>query len=208
LDLKDYSCPWYCVFSFPDKRNPDKVVLAAALFNEMKMELIKAQLSITCRHFMTIEQNILRSKKKPIINWNRMELGACSICGQAKSSNKSIYCPTCSHTARRLKWLRLPAKTKKAIWDYIRKYGYVCYYTGMKLDQKDIHSPWHTSFDHCNPRDPSKVVITSYLVNEMKNDLTEKEFWYYIAQLADHFRKGTPVRKIKLKFWSRQYVPS
>ena len=43
LDLKDYSCPWYCVFSFPDKRNPDKVVLAAALFNEMKMELIKAQ---------------------------------------------------------------------------------------------------------------------------------------------------------------------
>ena len=55
---------------------------------------------------------------------------------------------------------------------------------------------------------PKKVVITSFLVNDMKNELTEAEFWYYIAQLANHFRKGTPVKKRKLKYWSRQYEPS
>jgi len=184
------------------------MALAAALFNEMKMELIKQQFRyyVLALHYNRTKHT--KIKKRPIINWDRLKLGACCICGQAKSSNKSIYCPTCAHTAHRMKWLRLPAKTKEAIWDYIRKYGYVCYYTGMKLDQKNPHSPWHISFDHCNPRDPGKVVITSYLVNEMKNDLTEDEFWYYIARLADHFRKGTPVKKRKLKYWSRHYVPS
>ncbi len=208
LDLKNYDRPWYCVVSYPDKRNRDKPVPAAALFNQMKMELNKPEFRYYVLQLHDNRTMHTKIKKRPIIDWNRLAPGACCICGQPKYSTHSQYCATCSHTAHRMKLARLPAKTRKAIWDYIRKYGYVCYYTGMPLELNDRHDPWYLVFDHCNPRDPNKMVITSFLVNDMKNDLTENEFWYYIAQLANHFRKGTPVRKIKLKFWARHYVPS
>jgi len=208
LELKDFTGPWHYNFSYPNKRNRNNAVLAAALFSVMKEELTKPEFRYYILQLHDNKTKHTKIKKRPIIHWNRLGEGGCCICGQSKLSIQAKYCPTCSKTAFRMKVLRLPEKTRKAIWDYISKYGYVCYYTGMELDLKDPHSPWHLSFDHCNPRDPQKVVITSYLVNEMKNELTEAEFWYYIAQLANHFRKGTSVRKIKLKYWSRNYVPS
>ena len=208
LELKDFASPWYYNFSYPDKRNPNKMVLAAALFSVMKMELIKPEFRYYVLQLHDNRTKHAKIKKRPIIHWNRLGLGVCCICGKPKSSTHTVYCSTCSYTARRMRLRRLPAKTRQAIWDYIRKYGYVCYYTGMPLELNNRHDPWYLVFDHFNPRDPYKMVITSYLVNEMKNDLTEDEFWYYIAQLANHFRKGTPVRKRKLKYWARHYVPS
>jgi hypothetical protein len=208
LDLKDFASPWHYNFSYPDKGNPNKMVLAAALFTVMKMDLTKPEFRYYVLQLHDNRTKHTKIKKRPIIHWNRLSSGGCCICGQPKLSTQSVYCPTCFNTARRMRLLRLPAKTRQAIWDYIRKYGYVCYYTGMPLELKNWHDPWYCVFDHYNPRDSNKVVITSFLVNEMKNDLTEDEFWYYIAQLANHFRKGTPVRKKKLKYWSRHYVPS
>ena len=203
LDLKDYSSPWYCVFSCPDKRNPDKMVLAAALFNAMKMELIKQQFRYYVLALHDNRTKHTKIKRRPIINWDRLKLRACCICGQAKSSNKSIYCPTCAHTAHRLKWLRLPAKTKKAIWDYIRQYGYVCYYTGIPLDFEDYRSAWYFTFEHVAPGESKKVVLASALLNEMKSDLSENEFWYYIKQLYNYKKNHTKIRKRKLVYWYR-----
>lgn len=208
LELKDFASPWHCNFSYPDKRDRNKAVLAAAVFSAMKIELTKPEFRYYVLQLHDNRTKHTKIKKRPIIHWNRLGSGDCCICGQPKFFTQSIYCPTCSNTAHRMKMLRLPAKTRQAIWNYIRKYGYVCYYTGMPLELKNRHDPWYLVFDHCNPRDPNKVVITSFLVNEMKNELTEDEFWYYIAQLANHFRKGTPVKKIKLKYWARHYVPS
>ena len=107
----------------------------------------------------------------------------CGLCGKRILTRYSgeLYCQSCSHFMLRMK----PTK-----------------------ELKDFTGPWYLTFDHTNPRESDKVVITSALVNEMKNELTEDEFWYYIAQLANHFRKGTPVKKRKLKYWSRQYEPS
>jgi hypothetical protein len=104
-----------------------------------------------------------------------------------------------------MKILRFPRKAMDDVWRYLRTYGFVCYYTGMPLELDDIKSPWYLVFDHWNPRDPRKIVVTSALVNMMKGDLTEDEFWYFIRQLANFYRKGSPVRKRKLKFWSRPY---
>jgi len=104
-----------------------------------------------------------------------------------------------------MKGARFPREAINGVWEYIRKYGFICYYTGMQLDLDDPKSPWYLVFDHWNPRDPRKIVITSALVNRMKSDLTEEEFWYFIRQLANHFRNGTVVRKRKLAFWSRPY---
>jgi hypothetical protein len=104
-----------------------------------------------------------------------------------------------------MKLLRFPRHAINRVFDYLHTYGFVCYYTGMSLDLDDPKSPWYLVFDHWIPRDPRKIVVTSALVNRMKGDLTEKEFWYFIRQLANHFKYGTPVRKIKLAYWCRSY---
>ena len=207
LELNDFTGPWYCDFSCPDKRNKDKMVFAAALFSIMKRSLTKDQFKYYVLQLHDHRTKHTKIKKRPIIYW-RLGEGGCCICGGPKLSKYSHFCATCSHIAQRMRDKRFSAKAIKAVWYYIRKYGYTCYYTGMPLELKDIHDPWYLVFDHANPRDSGKIVLTSTLVNAMKMDLTEAEFWYYIAQLADHFRKGTPVKKIKLKYWSRQYDPS
>lgn len=119
----------------------------------------------------------------------------CCICGKPVFANHSKYCRQCSQFSYRIKVRRYPTKAVKGIWDYVRKHGYVCYYTGMPLDMNDPQSPWYCVFDHWIPRDPAKLVITSTLINLMKSDLTEEEFWYYVKQLADHKEKHTRVRK-------------
>jgi hypothetical protein len=50
-------------------------------------------------------------------------------------------------------------------------------------------------------------VLTCVLINEMKTDLTEEEFWYYIFQLDNYKKKGTKVRKKKLAHWYRLHPP-
>jgi len=104
-----------------------------------------------------------------------------------------------------MKLARFPREAILGVWDYIRKYGFACYYTGMLLDLDDPKSHWYLVFDHWMPRDPRKIVITSALLNEMKSDLTEEEFWYFIRQLANFYRKGSRVRKRKLAYWCRPY---
>ena len=93
----------------------------------------------------------------------------------------------------------------QSVWDYLHVYDYIDYYTGMKLNLNNTQSPWYLVFDHWIPRDPMKIVLTSAVVNTMKSDLTEKEFWYFIRQLANFYRNGSPVRKIKLAHWCRPY---
>jgi hypothetical protein len=127
----------------------------------------------------------------------------CCICGKPVWSYSGKYCLNCSKIYHRTRNKHFPSKTIKAIWDYIRKNGYVCYYTGMQLDMTDTHSPWYCVFDHWIPHDQAKVVITSALLNVIKTDLSEKEFWYYVLQLADHRKKHTNVRKRKLVYWER-----
>jgi hypothetical protein len=68
---------------------------------------------------------------------------------------------------------------------------------------EDFRSPWYCELDHWIPHDPGKVVITSALVNVMKMDLSEQEFWYYVLQFADYKRKGVRVRKKKPVYWWR-----
>ena len=94
----------------------------------------------------------------------------------------------------------------KNIWEYVRKYGYVCYYTGMALDLDDPRNAFYCVFDHWAPHDPNKIVITSALINGMKSDLSEKEFWYYMRALANYKRNHIPVRKRKLVFWDHHYA--
>lgn len=131
----------------------------------------------------------------------------CCLCGKRirHYNYHTQYCPRCSEFVYRIDRKQLPRKTVKKLLDYVRQNGFRCYYTGMLLDMINPHSPWYCVFDHWMPHDNRKVVITSSLINDMKSDLTEDEFWTMIRQLANYWRTHTKVRKIRLRHWSRNY---
>jgi len=104
-----------------------------------------------------------------------------------------------------MKARQFPPWVVKQIWEYVRQYGYVCYYTGMPLVMDDPRSPFYCVFDHWAPHDPSKIVITTALLNGIKSDLAEHEFWFYVLALANYRRNQVPVKKIKLRFWDHHY---
>jgi len=62
-------------------------------------------------------------------------------------------------------------------------------------------------FDHWIPGDPHKIVLTSALVNTMKSDMLEDEFWDTIFQLADCKGLGKPFIKKPIIHWYRLNPP-
>ena len=127
----------------------------------------------------------------------------CCICGKPVWSKKSTYCLPCAQFGRRMRIKRFPIKTVKEIWKYIHKNGFVCYYTQMPLELKNTKSPYYAVFDHWIPNNDKKVVLTTALFNDMKTDLSEKEFWYFIDQLFNYKKKRLKIKKKKLVYWNR-----
>ena len=131
------------------------------------------------------------------------KVGKCCVCCKP-CAPLSPYCPDCSKLAVRMRARRFSRKTIKAIWaDVRKKKGCYCHYTGIKLDTINRRSPWYCVFDHYLPRDSHKIVLTSALVNTMKADQTEKEFWHNIFQLADLKRKHKKFIKKPIVHWYR-----
>lgn len=62
-------------------------------------------------------------------------------------------------------------------------------------------APFYYEFDHTVPGDPREVALTFSLLNEMKSEMTLKEFKYYVGQFANFFRTGAKIKKIKLSHW-------
>ena len=209
LELDDDKSPWFLVLSRLIPGDKSKIFPMAALFAVMKGRFLIKELRYYVLALDDHRKKHLKVKKIPLVNWKDIRLPKdeklCAGCMRAAALKRRQYCARCARIALRMNFMRFPREAINGVWDYIRKYGYVCYYTGMPLDLDDFKSAWYLVFDHWNPRDPRKIVITSALINEMKSDLTEDEFWYFIAQLAKHFRQGSIVRKKKLAFWSRPY---
>jgi len=209
LGVDDDTSPWFLVMSRLNPGDKNKIVPASALFNAMKSFLLKKEFRYYVLALDDHREKHLKVKKIPLVHWHglnaSMDNRVCAGCGQAAALKGRKYCARCARLGVRMKRARFPREAILAVWDYIRKYGFVCYYTGMPLDLDDLKSPWYLVFDHWMPRDPRKIVITSAVLNIMKSDLTEKEFWYFIRQLANFYREGTPVRKIKLAYWCRPY---
>ncbi|MDE1920913.1 MAG: hypothetical protein KGJ09_08305 [Candidatus Omnitrophica bacterium] len=125
----------------------------------------------------------------------------CCICGRKVYSKHSIYCLRCFHFCRRMNQRGLHAGAVKAIWEWVRKHGYVCYYTGWALDLTNPKSPYYFEFDHFIPGDNRKIVLTCAVINEMKSVLAFKEWQNLVNQLSRHWRTGAKMKKISFKFW-------
>ncbi len=133
----------------------------------------------------------------------RRMTGKCCICGHKVFSKHSIYCRRCHLFSRRMNQRGLHADAVKSIWKYVRKYGYICYYTGIPLVMNDPKSAWYYEFDHMVPGDDRKIVLTCAVINEMKTVLTKREFRNIVLQLAKHWLTGAKIKKIKLAFWEK-----
>lgn len=236
LEMKDPQSPWYCVFDHWLPNNPKKIVLTSALFNAMKSDLTEKEFWYYVEQLDNCRKKHLKVIKKPIIHWVRLYPARimrhpqeaiklpddlimervprvlkkkCCVCGRPvtiRYKSYPKYCPGCARIAYRMDREGFTSEATKGIWNNVRKYGYVCYYTGMRLDLKNHKSPWYCVFDHWIPHDPRKLVLTCALVNEMKLDLSEMEFWHMINELANFKKRGISVRKIKLKYWSRAAI--
>ena len=209
LGVDDDTSPWYLVFSRLKSGDKSRIFPASALLNAMKSFLLKKEFWYYVLALDDHREKHLKVKKIPLVHWHGLNASkdnrVCAGCGQAAALKGRKYCARCARIASRMKRARFPREAILAVWAYIRKYGFVCYYTGMLLDLDDLKSPWYLVFDHWMPRDPRKIVITSGVLNIMKSDLTEEEFWYFIRQLANFRRHGTAVRKRKLAYWCRPY---
>jgi len=223
LDLRDPHSPWYCVFDHWRPHDPHKIVLTSSLLNDMKSDLTESEFWSMIRQLAAHRCRHTKIRKIKLSCWDRdysnKDLGVvegdvpawdtkkcdgtCHICGKRIKGAHSRYCSPCAVLAHRIHMEKVPIQTIKNLWDYIRKHGLVCYYTGMPLVVDDSRSPWYFQFDHWRPHDPGKLVLTSALINDMKSDLSEEEFWYYILQFANYKDNGTKVRKRSLAYWCR-----
>jgi len=224
LDMSDPRSPWYCVFDHWAPHSLSKIVITSALINDMKSDLSENEFWFYVRALANFKRNHIPVQKRKLVFWDhhyalpsgeksaaasqglsRPHTGECDLCGKHLKNKLFMYCTRCIKIVYRLRHeaKQLPPKTIEDTLNYIRSEGYVCFYTKMKLDMKDPASPWYCFLNHWKPGDVRKVVITSALINVMKGALTEKEFWYYIAALADYKEKGLKIRKKKPVYWNR-----
>jgi hypothetical protein len=216
LDLRDPKSPWYLVFDHWIPGDGRKVVITSSLFNDMKSDLSENewwdmidQLVKYRKYGTPIIKRELRYWKRPYIKMLLPEpptarpVRYCRICGKPVRFKRSRYCVGCGYLRDRFQSEHFPRLTVRKIWAYVRKHGLRCFYTNVPLDLEDYNSPWHLSFDHRTPGNKKDVVLTCVLFNEMKTDLTEEEFWYYIFQLDNFKKKGAKIRKKKLAHWYR-----
>jgi hypothetical protein len=80
-----------------------------------------------------------------------------------------------------------------------------CFYTQVVVGEDDISDPFHFCFDHYIPVRSSHLVLTTDLVNSMKNELTEQEFRDAVDELLLH-RDGKPfdVGRIAFRHWTKR----
>jgi len=91
----------------------------------------------------------------------------------------------------------------KAAWCK-EKNGFLDHYLGIVVDEENLDSPYYVVFDHRIPRKKGDLVLTCMLVNAMKGDMSEDEFYLMMNELARH-REGKVFDRevIKFEYWKR-----
>ena len=75
----------------------------------------------------------------------------CDLCGKRTFSPRSNHCRCCAHFTDCMNNRQIHKDAVKEIEDHVRRDGFVCQYTGMKLNMTDPKDPFYFSFDHMIP---------------------------------------------------------
>jgi len=80
----------------------------------------------------------------------------------------------------------------RALKDSRKQNGFFCHYSGVKLVEDDPRSSRYLTFDHRTPKREDDIVVCAALINDMKSDMDENEFWNMVAKLLDYHLKQSP----------------
>jgi len=202
LDESDQKSRWYLNFDHVIPGKKGKLVVCAALINDMKSDMSSEEFTTVIRAFSSYKRTGKFDKATVQLKyWARLvrpsKLGAacipapkgtavvdCDICGK-KSVPGSIYCVRCrkfvfgkyEHQARRL--------ALKEAWN-MEHDGFLCHYTDIKLEETNTKDPWYLSFDHRIPGKKGTLDICARFINTMKATLTEPQFLAVMDALDRH----------------------
>lgn len=112
----------------------------------------------------------------------------CAVCSDRRHA-LAYCCKRCKKLIDRLD-LRGKSDRKARLlalsqaWD---GQSFRCYYTGWELTVENPKSPYYLTWEHRTPRLESDVVVAAAIINDMKSDLTDKEFRALVTGLANRF---------------------
>ena len=120
----------------------------------------------------------------------------CIVC-RNPAALRCLYCPRCRKFGRLAADDQSLLAIREALiraWN-AQQNGFICHYTGIKLEELDFQSPWYLTFDHRIPDKSGDLVVAALWVNRMKTYLTEEEFRAVVRELANHIRSGSRFNK-------------
>ena len=129
-----------------------------------------------------------------------------TVCGVCRKSGYWIrYCPRCQRLVNRPTDCSRPQRVAALVNGYdAGTDGFLCYYTGVPLDEHDNTDPFHLWYDLRVPDDPATAVLSSMLANRMKTDMSEEEFRIFVPQLDDGLHGGRfDKNAVKFRYWKR-----
>lgn len=130
----------------------------------------------------------------------------CPICKNPLHHPLATYCRRCKKLIDRVDIRKKPNKLARIralqkAWD---GEAFRCYYSSIKLIEDNPKDPRYLTFDHVIPRKEDNIVVTAAAINDMKSDMSDKEFRAMIVELANHFKgSGFDEKAFKLKYWRR-----
>jgi len=206
LDEKDPMSPWFTSICPRVPGKNDDMVVASALAVMMKTDLsadelltVIPELDDHLRTGKAFNRNIIlfsywKRCVPPALRGRPANIRcraaiACTVCGKKPFPN-SPYCPRCRKfitkgcdNATRLEAL-------KVAWN-AEQDGFLCHYTGMRLEENNVNDPWYLVFDHLVPGQ-KKLAAAGFWVNDMKGVLSDAGFGKAVAEFARHIRTGEP----------------
>jgi len=124
----------------------------------------------------------------------------CQICKKPRLVH-CRYCPRCNRLIGSHD-MAAHAAALKAAWS-MEQDGFLCFLTGVKLEEIDIYDPFFLTYDHYLPKRKGTLVVCASFANEMKTSLSGDEFWCIVMEY-DSFRKGAPFHKdvVDFLYWN------
>jgi hypothetical protein len=210
LDESNPRSRWYLNFDHVIPGKKGNLVVCCALVNDMKSDMTADEFVTVIRAFDVHKKTGVFPKESiDLRHWVRMvrpsKLGAgrlpaekgtavtnCGICGK-RSVPGSVYCVRCRKFLFGKYERQARFKALKQAWSEGQD-GFICRYTGIRLEESDTKDPWYLSFDHRIPGKKGDLAVSARFVNTVKATLTAEQFPRVMDALARHL-EGAPFDK-------------
>lgn len=221
LNEVDNKNPLFLCFDHRTPKKRNDIAVCGSVFNYMKSDMTAEEFPkvviMLAHHFLygtpfdkdAVKflywhrvSRLWKAIKRRALERRRWRATQCRICGK-EPVPATRYCARCHKYADDPHFSKAQLNALIEAYDPVRD-RFICYYTGVPLDEDDPGSPWYINFDHVIPRDGRRLVVAANFINVMKSEMTEEEFRAVIIELARHLETGEPFNTdvLKLKYWT------